>query len=93
MSLIKFVPLSLFVAYTVKTATLGATFEDGLVLLILAIISGFYEITPSYKKFEETKTELDNINKELKKLRKEHDDLSTHVAGLKMSKTRFTSVR
>ncbi len=83
--ILKFIPFSLFIGYSLKLGVLGATsFVEPVVLTILAIISVVYEVRPSLSKFNEQEEKIEKLGKEIKDLSKKYDDLSTHVAGMKL---------
>ena len=83
MNNIKYLPLSLFVLYSAKLLILGGSYVDAPLLLILGTVAAFYEFKSQDKKLAEMEQKLERINL----LEKDHENLKTHVSGLKLGQT------
>ena len=82
--LLKRLPLALFSAYVIKLLIQGATFADGLAILILAAVYAINEHKLQQSQFLELKQELKSLKDEVEKANKSAEDAKTSIVGMKM---------
>jgi len=82
---IKYVPLILFCALAIKALIVGSVIADAPFLLILAVLSGFYEYNHQSKKLQVIHKRCDEIDKHLTALYKANQDLKTDLQTSKLS--------
>lgn len=80
----KRLPLALFSAYVIKLMIQGATFADGVAILILAAVYAINEHKLQNSQFTELKQELTKIKEDIELAKKSAEDAKTSIVGMKM---------
>lgn len=85
MEKLRVIPLLLFFSYVGKLLFLQANLSDAPIVAILAILAAYFDYSATNTQLNEIKTSLEETKHKLVDLDKKHDELRTHLAGLKMS--------
>lgn len=81
---VKFIPLSLFVVFSLKCLVLSVSAIDAPLLLILGLVSAFYEYQFQNRKNEVLHKRLDEVDKHLTSLYKQQQELKNDLATAKL---------
>jgi hypothetical protein len=82
---IKFIPLSLFCVFALKCLVLSVGAIDAPVLLILGVISAFYEYQFQNRKTELLHKRFDEVDKHLTALYKAQQDVKSDMSTFKLA--------
>jgi hypothetical protein len=82
---VKFVPLSLFAIFALKSLILGATLVDAPLLLIIGSVAVFYEIQFQTKNAKILHKRLDEVDKHLSALYKNDNEIKADIASAKLT--------
>lgn len=82
--LVKFLPLGLFCAFSLKLMILGAQLTDSIVLLVLAGYSAYHEFKSVDKKITQFEQQLKEQQALMQEKAKEIEDVRALVGGIKL---------
>ncbi len=82
----KYIPLSLFVAHSVKILFTGASVVDALALAVIGSMAYYYEFKTSEKRTGLLEARCDIIDKQIDHLSKANAEIRTHIGTTQMSK-------
>ena len=85
MKITKFIPISVFVTFCVKTMITGIDLASMGAILGLAGLVGFFEYKDSEKSIKDLTTKVDGFQKDLDSVRKSNQDLNTYINAAKVS--------
>jgi hypothetical protein len=81
---IKYIPLGLFVSFSVKSLVWGASLQDAPVYAILAIFTAYLIHRDEEKSLKKVNDRLDQLEKLNEVKTKEIEELRSHVSTLKL---------
>lgn len=91
MDKLKIIPMVLFLSYVGKLLILQANLADAPIVATLALLTAYFEFSPTNKQLKEIDVQLKEVNTKLVEAEKNVEHLKTHVSGLKLSQQMRTS--
>lgn len=80
----KYIPLGLFLLFSLKSLFVGLTYESCLGILILGSIASFFEYKVNEKRIEELSLEIKELGKKIEERSEDLNDIKTHIASVKL---------
>ena len=90
---IKYIPLSLFVAFCLKSLTVGVELKESPLFAILAVFSAYLIHKEEEKEKKLTLARLDALEKQTETKSKEVEELRSHVSSIKLGQQIRSAVK
>lgn len=83
----KLIPLTTFCLYFLKIIILSPNYTDAGVLLILGVLSAFFEFKSNDGKIQELENKFNKHQREIEDKNKEIESIKTYLNSIKLSQT------